>query len=125
MPFDYLAKQPCPGRFLGKRESLVLDDARGTTIAVEGGTLWVTQERDPRDIVLTGGMRFEIGRAGRTVIGAERDSCVRLVRGPSLMQRLGAWITEKAQDSSLILLGVALTMTAGTVGLLVVLPATI
>ena len=41
-------------------------------IAIESGCLWVTLERDPRDIVLVKDMRFEIDRTGRTVIVASR-----------------------------------------------------
>ena len=123
MPFDYSPTQPCSGRFLARRDTLVLDGARGTTIAVDGGTLWVTLERDPRDIILTDGMRFDIGRGGRTVIGAERDSCVRLIPAPTLPERFAFWVARKMHDSSLLLFAVAIAMTAASLGLFVVLPA--
>ena len=65
-------------RVLGPREALLLDDAQGTLLTVERGCLWVTLERDPRDIILTQGMRFEIDRPGRTVVVAETRSRLRL-----------------------------------------------
>ena len=123
MPFDYSPTRPCDGQFLARRDTLVLDGARGTTIAVDGGTLWVTLERDLRDIILTSGMRFDIGRSGRTVISAERDSCVRLIPAPTRRERFGAWVSSKTRDSSLLLFVAALVMSAATLGLFVLLPA--
>jgi len=40
---------------LGKGDLVELSDACGTTLRVTKGTLWVTQERDKRDIVLRAG----------------------------------------------------------------------
>jgi Protein of unknown function (DUF2917) len=65
-------------RFLLSRQSLVLDDAEGTVVAVESGCLWLTMENDTRDIVLSPGMRFEIDRTGRTIVAAEEDTRFRL-----------------------------------------------
>ncbi len=69
--------------FLPRRGTLILDNREGTVIAVESGCLWITMERDPRDVVLVAGMRFEIDRPGRTVIAAEEDSRFRLREEPS------------------------------------------
>src|ERR1700746_2618543 len=49
---------------LNRRQTLVLENAQGTIIAVDRGCLWVTLERDLRDIVLTKGMRFQVDRTG-------------------------------------------------------------
>ena len=73
MPFDF-APLVSQRQFLPGRRSLPLDDAQGTVIAVESGCLWVTMENDPRDVILTPGMRFEVDRSGRTIIAAEEDS---------------------------------------------------
>jgi hypothetical protein len=73
MPFDFapmLSRQ----QFLPARTSLPLDDVEGTVIEIGSGCLWVTMENDPRDVILTPGMRFEIDRSGRTIIAAEEDS---------------------------------------------------
>jgi hypothetical protein len=79
MPYD-ISPKIGQKRFLHRRGTLVLDHAKGTTIALERGSLWVTLESDPRDIVLTDGMRFEIDRGGRTV----------------LLERFGSWVLRKA-----------------------------
>jgi Protein of unknown function (DUF2917) len=74
--------------FLNRRETLVLDNAQGTIIAVDRGCLWVTLEHDVRDIVLAKGMRFQIDRSGRTIIAAEADSRLRLFAPETLGHRI-------------------------------------
>jgi hypothetical protein len=100
MPFDLPSIDRARGTFLPRRGSLVLDGAKGTIITVDRGCLWVTLERDPRDVVLTAGMRFRIDRSGRTVIAAEEDSCVRLIRAPSLLERVAVWL-ERARSKAI------------------------
>ncbi len=73
---------------LNRRQTLVLDNAQGTIIAVDRGCLWVTLEHDLRDIVLTKGMRFQVDRSGRTIIAAEMDSTLRLLAPVSLRDRV-------------------------------------
>ena len=51
MPFDKPNPQRGRRAYLPRRESLILNNAEGTRIAVDTGCLWVTMERDPRDIV--------------------------------------------------------------------------
>jgi hypothetical protein len=96
MPFD--SPTPRRGRrmCLPQRESLVLNNAEGTTIAVDAGCLWITMERDPRDIVLSPGMSFEIDRSGRTVIAAEDDSRFRLLAEVTRVNRASAWLARHA-----------------------------
>jgi|SRR5450755_4497556 hypothetical protein len=91
MPFDHATRDRTRSTFLPRRGSLVLDGAEGTIIAVDSGCLWVTLERDPRDVVLLKDMRFKIDRPGRTVIVAEEDSRVRLIRKATTLERLAAW----------------------------------
>ena len=55
---------------------LELADARGTTLRVTSGTLWVTQERDRRDYVLRGGDTWTVKQHGRTVGEARGDATV-------------------------------------------------
>jgi hypothetical protein len=95
MPYDLPAMSRSRGSFLARRGTLVLDGARGTTIAVDHGCLWVTLESDPRDLVLVAGMRFKIDRDGRTIIAAEEDSQLRLIRGRTTAERTGAWLARK------------------------------
>jgi hypothetical protein len=77
---------------LNRRKTLVLDNAQGTIIAVERGCLWVTLERDLRDIVLGKGMRFQIDRSGRTILAAETDSTLRLLAPETTRDRVVAMI---------------------------------
>jgi hypothetical protein len=56
---------------LGSREAITLADIRGATLRVTRGTLWVTQEKNPRDIVLRTGDNWVVERDGDTVIEAQ------------------------------------------------------
>ena len=95
MPYDLPATTHGSSRYLPKRNTLVLDGARGATIAVEQGSLWVTLESDPRDLILVAGMRFKIDRDGRTIVAAEEDSRLRVIRRRGSMARVGAWLGRK------------------------------
>jgi hypothetical protein len=57
-------------------ELVTLDGARGTTLRVTRGRLWLTQEHDTRDIILEAGDVFTIDRRGRTVIEAQVGTSV-------------------------------------------------
>jgi len=46
----------------------------GQSIRCIRGALWVTQDGDPRDIILGPGERYEIDRPGGVVISAFEDS---------------------------------------------------
>lgn len=70
---------------LAKGDLLELADARGTTLRVTRGTLWVTQERDLRDIVLGAGDTWTVERHGLTVGEAQRDAAV-VVIGSGLVE---------------------------------------
>jgi len=93
MPFDIsTTTSPRHSRFVPKRSLLVLDGAAGTTVAVDRGQLWITLERDPRDVILGTGTKFRIDRGGRTILAAEQDSWVRIIRPTTLSQRVRAWL---------------------------------
>ncbi|MEO8738880.1 MAG: DUF2917 domain-containing protein [Casimicrobiaceae bacterium] len=83
--------------FLPRRHTLVLDDAEGTVLSVDSGVLWITLERDPRDIILFPGMRFEIDRTGRTVVVAEEDAQLHLTPPVSAFERMAAWARAAAK----------------------------
>lgn len=55
---------------LGDGRTLRLEDARGASLTVTCGEVWVTQEGDVRDIVLDAGSRYVLERDGRTVLQA-------------------------------------------------------
>lgn len=86
---------------LASGEIVQLDGARGTTLRVTRGTLWLTHERDTRDIMLSAGDVFTIERGGLTLVEALDSATVCVlarhvdevrvrVPRPTLGQRLGA-----------------------------------
>ena len=74
-----------PGRFsmrLGAGQELRLHDADGWTVACGGGSVWITQEADVRDVFLSAGERFMLDRDGLALILARQDS-VLAIRPPA------------------------------------------
>ncbi len=59
---------------LQARTTRPLHDFQGQRIACLEGQLWITQHRDPRDIVLSAGQCFEVDRPGLTIVFALKDS---------------------------------------------------
>jgi hypothetical protein len=55
---------------LGARELLVIDDAREHVVTCESGELWITQDRDRRDIILPAGRSWRFECAGPVVLSA-------------------------------------------------------
>jgi hypothetical protein len=87
---------------LSPGEMIRLDGARGTTLRVTRGTLWLTLERDPRDVVLAAGDSFTIERGGLTLVEAQSNATVcvlaryvdevRVHAGrPGFAARMAAW----------------------------------
>jgi hypothetical protein len=88
---------------LAAGELVELDGARGTTLRVTRGTLWLTQEGDRRDIVLTAGDAFTIERGGITIVEAQGSASVCVLarhvdevhlrsRRPTIGGRLRDWL---------------------------------
>lgn len=61
---------------LPKGQAALLDDARGARVQCRGGSVWVTQEGDRRDIVLEPGDSILIERDGMAVVSALRDASI-------------------------------------------------
>ena len=59
---------------------LSLDDACGTSIHSRAGTLWITEEGEPRDFVVGPGEAFLVSRPGRTLVQAMAPAHVALCR---------------------------------------------
>ena len=64
---------------LGARESLTLPDFRGTTLRVNRGTVWITQENDTQDIVLRAGDSWVVEKNGLTILEAQEASSFQTV----------------------------------------------
>ena len=89
---------------LAPGELVQLDGARGTTLRVTRGTLWITLENDMRDVVLAAGDTFTIDRGGLTLVEAQEKSTVCVLarhvdevrRGarPPLARRIAAWLAS-------------------------------
>jgi hypothetical protein len=90
---------------LAPNELVRLPQARGTTLRVTRGTLWITLQDDTRDIVLEAGDSYVIDRGGLTLIEAQQASTV-CVRGhvdesrhlepqPSFARRIVARIASR------------------------------
>jgi hypothetical protein len=90
---------------LAPSELVRLDGARGTTLRVTRGTLWITLEDDTRDIVLTAGDSYMIDRGGLTLVEAQSASTVCVLGDhadearhfagrPALARRVGRWLAS-------------------------------
>ena len=88
---------------LGVGDLVELNDAQGTTLRVTKGKLWITQERDGRDIVLRAGDDWTVERQGLTLVEAQGVTTVCLVgvvaefahsrsRRIRLSARIKAWL---------------------------------
>jgi len=56
---------------LAARDVVTLPDLRSATLRVTRGTLWITQEDDPQDVVLRAGDNWVVERNGLTVVEAQ------------------------------------------------------
>lgn len=70
--------------------SLRIDDARGARLRAVRGTLWVTMDADPRDIVLPPGEGFTIDSDAAVVVTALGECATVDVRSPQRPPRLWA-----------------------------------
>lgn len=60
------------GRFLR-----VLDGA-GSTVTAQAGAVWITEQDNPRDVVLRAGQSMKLGRSGLALIEAFTNASVSL-----------------------------------------------
>jgi len=61
---------------LTRTQALTLDDARGSSIRCHAGRVWITQNGDPRDIVLVSGESFTLDRDSPAIVTAIRDASI-------------------------------------------------
>ena len=57
-------------------EVMTLDDAEGTRIVAQRGTVWVTEEGDPADHIVRPGQSLVVKHSGRTLVQAMQ--CARI-----------------------------------------------
>jgi len=59
---------------LDAQEVVKLPDVRSATLRVTRGTLWITQEDDPQDVVLRDGDSWVVERDGLTIVEAQNEA---------------------------------------------------
>lgn len=67
--------------YLKKHQHLRVQDACGWTVHAMGGTLWITQDGDVRDIVIEAGESFVIDRMHTAVLSPLNEARLVLVPG--------------------------------------------
>jgi hypothetical protein len=68
---------------MNRWETLELIDAAGATATIDKGCVWLTMEKDRRDIVLGSGQSFKVAKNGRTLVHAEAPTTLRIAGGPA------------------------------------------
>ena len=80
---------------LQRRQTFQLRARRGERIECQSGELWVTQDGDPRDIILGPRECFTLDRAGTAVVSALKDAAFIYRRSGSLAQNPRPAVEEK------------------------------
>jgi hypothetical protein len=75
-PFDERAL--LDGAALARGDLLAIRGGRGAVLFVERGQVWLTQERDSRDLVLPAGAWFRLDRDGTAIVEARHAASVTL-----------------------------------------------
>ena len=60
------------------KQTLGVRDAAGTTVYCREGAVWITEERNPHDVILKAGNRYRLKAAGLTLLRAFGDATVAL-----------------------------------------------
>lgn len=60
------------------KQTLGVRDAAGTTVCCREGSVWITEERNPRDVILEAGHCYRLKAAGLTLLHAFGDATVAL-----------------------------------------------
>jgi hypothetical protein len=55
---------------LGPNQTLKLRDSAGSTVCALEGSVWITEENQPRDIVLSAGACYRLRNRGLAIINA-------------------------------------------------------
>ncbi len=65
---------------LARGELLRLDAAPGVDVSCDAGRVWITQERDSRDLWLNAGESVHLAGWGLALLEADRSARVRIAR---------------------------------------------
>ena len=58
------------GVCLARNESFAISNGKGYRVVCHSGTVWITQDNDPRDVILARGESFTLDRPGRALVHA-------------------------------------------------------
>ena len=58
------------GVCLARNQSFAINDGRGYRVVCHSGSVWITQDHDPRDIILARGESFTLDRDGSALVQA-------------------------------------------------------
>ena len=93
---------------LGQSQTLPILQAEGVKVTCQRGCLWITQDRDPRDVILEPGDFFVMDRKGRALVSALSPSGL-IVEEAALFRRgflsglaplLGRWNRPTSRSTS-------------------------
>jgi hypothetical protein len=70
-------------RRLRAREVLDIRNGRGLVVRCLAGALWITQDGDTGDVVLTAGQCFVLDRSGLALVSAPVDAATVVIEQPS------------------------------------------
>lgn len=74
---------------LSAHKVLRIEDGLGTLVSCRRGDVWITQDQDARDVVLSAGESFRLDRPGLALVMAFKDASL-LVESPLAQDRLAA-----------------------------------
>lgn len=64
------------GVLLAPHQSLGIHDGLGYKVVCDSGVIWITQDQDPRDIILESGESFTLDRGGHALVHAFEASAI-------------------------------------------------
>lgn len=82
---------------LEEGQTLPLVDANHYSVACHDGRVWITQDDELKDIVLSPGETMEITHSGTTVVNACKSAVIRVlppVKQPGVFTMLAHWFRE-------------------------------
>ena len=75
---SWVVPTPQPVQTIDKGAILVVLQPAGKTVTCVRGSLWITQDGDPKDVVISAGDRYTLVRAGRMLVSGLEASSVML-----------------------------------------------
>jgi len=64
---------------LTRNQAITVTQAKGSQIRCKGGSVWITQDQDPRDVVLSRSESFVLDRNGEAIVWALATSTVEMI----------------------------------------------